>query len=85
MGDYLNKSVNANMINGLTTLIGNLVFLEDGIVYKAKSVNSILVNPKILYKEIAEVKARNTLRFVPKQARINSPLRTHIISSIFLS
>ena len=65
MKDYTNKSINANQITGITTLTGKLYFYEDGYVFKAQSVNGILSNPKVEYKDITSVKGRNTLGIIP--------------------
>lgn len=65
MKDYNNTSVNANQISGLTTITGQLCFLKEGYYFKAQGVNSVINNPLIAYKDIAEVKGRNTLGFIP--------------------
>ena len=65
MKDFNNKAVNANLIIGLTTLTGKLCFFENDFVFKANSVNSTMCYPPIAYREIAEVKAKNTLGFIP--------------------
>ena len=65
MKDYVNKCINANQIEGVTTLTGKLYFYEDGLVFKAQSVNGVISKPKILYSDIEEVKGRNTLGLIP--------------------
>ena len=65
MNDFVNQSVNANQINGLTTLTGKLSFFEKGFIFKAQGVNSIINSPLLSYQDISEVKARNTLGVFP--------------------
>lgn len=65
MKDYTDKSINANQIIGISTLTGKLYFYEDGYVFKAQSVNGVISNPKIEYKDIKGVTGRNTLGIIP--------------------
>lgn len=65
MKSLTGQSINANKIEGLTTLTGRLHFYEDGLVFKALSVNSILNLPRIEYKRIVSVKKRKTLGIIP--------------------
>ena len=65
MKDYINKSINANQLDGVTTLTGKLYFYDDGVVFKAQSVNGVISKPKILYSDIEEIRGRNTLGFIP--------------------
>lgn len=65
MTDYLNKCINANQIEGISTLTGKLYFFDDGLVFKALSVNSVISKPKIYYSDIEDINVRNSLGFIP--------------------
>ena len=63
--NYIGKSINANQIDGITTLTGKLYFYEEGYVFKAQSVNAIQDKPKVFYKDIEEIRLRKTLGIIP--------------------
>lgn len=65
MKDFTNKAINANLINGLQVLQGKIYFYEDGYVYKAEGVNSVISHNKIMYDQIKYVNPKKTLGFVP--------------------
>lgn len=65
MKDFLNKSINANYIEGMQTLTGKLTFMSNGIVFKANSVNGVMNMPLISYDDIISVELKNTLGILP--------------------
>ena len=65
MKDFTNKHINANQIHGMQTITGKLYFYEDGLAYKADSVNGSINQGKILYSDILKINKRNTLGIVP--------------------
>lgn len=65
MKDFTDKVVNANLIDGLQILQGEIYFYDDGYIYKADGVNSVICHNKIMYSQIKEVKRKRTLGIVP--------------------
>ncbi len=60
----LTKGINANRIEGLTTLTGLLYFYEDRYEFKAHSVNGMSAESVIKYQDIENVSSRKTLGFI---------------------
>lgn len=75
MKDFLNKSINANYIEGMQTLTGKLTFMSDGIVFKANSVNGVMNMPLIRYTDIASVELKNTFGILPNAIVIKTKLK----------
>lgn len=65
MKDYINKSVKANWIEGIQTLTGNLVFKNDSVIFKANSINGVMMLHLIRYDDIISVELKKTFSIFP--------------------
>ncbi len=65
MKNLVGKSINANLLEGLNTLTGKLLFNEEGFSFKADSVNSTMDMGYINYSDIQDIELVNSLAIVP--------------------
>lgn len=63
--NFIGKAVSANLYRGIEAVGGKILFDKDGMAFVAHKLNIQSEKTFIFYKDIVEVKKKNTLGIVP--------------------